>query len=402
MKAASHLRFAMASRRAGLAAWCLWLMVMVAACGTGPSAPSSVSRGITPSLAPTYTPTNEPTHAPVTTPTTSPMPTPTSAPTAKPTATPTATQVPAPTLRQLTEGKCCTQPFWSADSRMVMFIDKPAENAPTGFYAVDVTAPAPPKLISEHVTFFSSDMQFAISYDAVNATIERLSDGQKWQIHNGGRTVLLSPNHKYVVWNESGQNGPIETRVTTVMMANTDGTDGHPLGSALRAGVSAWLDDDRLLMTARPNRTSQEVTLSVYSLSGGPSRVLATSEHLRNALPSPDGTWVAYTIVFDKDPEQNGLWLIRADAGTARKLDFWGSVQWRDNHRIVYVPLLSNSTNHAFYEYDAETGVHRRLTDPSVTSFKIANGDWVVSPDGSKIVFLETKDLNLWMWSLND
>jgi Tol biopolymer transport system component len=285
---------------------------------------------------------------------------------------------------------------------MVMFIDKPAENAPTGFYAVDVTAPAPPKLISEHVAFFSSDMQFAISYDAVNATIERFSDGQKWQIRNGGRTVLLSPNHKYVVWNESGQNGPIETRVTTVMMANLDGTDGHPLGSALRAGVSAWLGDDRLLMTARPNRSSQEVTLSVYSLSGGASRVLATSEHLRNVLPSPDGTWVAYTIVFDKDLEQNGLWLIRADAGTARKLDFWGSVQWRDNLRIVYVPLLSNSTNHAFYEYDAETGVHRRLTDPSVTSFKIANGDWVVSPDGSKIVFLETKDLNLWMWSLND
>jgi len=305
-------------------------------------------------------------------------------------------------LKQLTQGKCCTQPFWSADSRQVIFIDKPDAKSPTGFYAVDVATAATPKLLSEQITFFSSDLQYALSYDAVNATIERLSDGQKWQIRNGGRNVLLSPDHTRVVWNESGQNGPIDTRVTNVMLANLDGSGAHSLGSALRAGASAWLDNDRLLMTARPDRTSQVVTLSVLTISTGAAHVLAQSDHLRNVLPAPAGDWVAYTIVFDKDPAQNGLWLIRTGGGAARKVDFWGSFQWRDAHRIVYVPLLTDDSNHAFYEYDADTGVQRRLTGAADPSFKIANGDWVVSPDGGKIVFLESKDLNLWMWSFQD
>jgi len=284
----------------------------------------------------------------------------------------------------------------------VIFIDKPDAKSPTGFYAVDVVTAATPKLLSEQITFFSSDLQYALSYDAVNATIERLSDGQKWQIRNGGRNVLLSPDHTRVVWNESGQYGPIDTRVTNVMLANLDGSGAHSLGSALRAGASAWLDNDRLLMTARPDRTSQVVTLSVLTISTGAAHVLAQSDHLRNVLPAPAGDWVAYTIVFDKDPAQNGLWLIRTGGGAARKVDFWGSFQWRDAHRIVYVPLLTDDSNHAFYEYDADTGVQRRLTGAADRSFKIANGDWVVSPDGGKIVFLESKDLNLWMWSFHD
>jgi len=310
--------------------------------------------------------------------------------------------VPAPTLKQLTQGKCCTQPFWSADSSKIYYIDKPDTNSPTGFYAVDVTTAGPPKLASEHISFFSSDLQFALSYDPANATIERLSDGQKWQIHTGGRSVLLSPDHTRVVWNETGQTGPLESRVSNIMLANLDGSGAHSLGTALRGGASAWLDNDRLLMSARADRTSQVVTLSVFTLSSGAARPLAASDHLRSTLPSPDGSWVAYTIVFDKDPAKNGLWMIPTAGGTARRMDFYGSFQWRDGHRLVYVPLLADSPVHAFYEYDAATGAQRRLTGRADPAFKIANGDWVTSPDGSKIVFLSTKDLNLWMWTFLD
>jgi Tol biopolymer transport system component len=73
-------------------------------------------------------------------------------------------------------------------------------------------------------------------------------------------------------------------------------------------------------------------------------------------------------------------------------------VQWRDANRFVYVPLEINVASHAFYEYDTRTNLARRLTDPQATPFKIANGDWHVSPDGNKIVFLNAQDLNLWLW----
>ena len=47
-----------------------------------------------------------------------------------------------------------------------------------------------PQLVSDHVSFFSSDLLYAITYDAVNANIERLSDGQKWQIHNSANDIM--------------------------------------------------------------------------------------------------------------------------------------------------------------------------------------------------------------------
>lgn len=379
-------------------------LVLVAAC-TAADAPTPAARLTgAPSSTPGQPVTGRPAPTAIASATPSLVPSSTLAPSTvpPPILRPTATPVPAPALKQLTQGKCCTQPFWSADSRQVYFIDKPDSKSPTGFYAVDIGTSALPKFVSERITFFSSDLQYALSYDTVNATIERVSDGQKWQIRTGGRTVLMSPDHTRVVWNETGQNGPLETRVTNVMHANLDGSGAHSLGSALRGGASAWLDNDRLLMTARPDRTSQVVTLSVFTISTGASRALAMSDHLRNTLPSPGGAWVAYTIVFDKDPALNGLWFIRTNGGAAHKVDFWGSFQWRDSHRIIYVPLLSDGSDHAFYEYDADTGAQRRLIGPADPVFKIANGDWVVSPDGSKIVFLETKDLNLWLWSFQD
>ena len=44
---------------------------------------------------------------------------------------------------------------------------------------------------------------------------------------------------------------------------------------------------------------------------------------------------------------------------------------------------------HELWELDVNTGETRRLTDPDVTPFKIANGDWAVSPDGRHVAFGE-------------
>jgi len=52
--------------------------------------------------------------------------------------------------------------------------------------------------------------------------------------------------------------------------------------------------------------------------------------------------------------------------------------------------------SHRFVEVDAATGNARALTDPNVTPFRIANGDWSLSPDGKRVVFLNTEDGNLW------
>jgi len=287
----------------------------------------------------------------------------------------------------------------------VLFIDKPDEKTATGIYAVDIVQPTTPKLFSERIASFTNDFQYATYIEGTFAIIEQVGDGQRWRIRTGGRPVLLSPDRTQVIWNETLQTGaPNDMLVTTVMGANRDGSDARPVTSLLRGSSLAWLDNTRLLVSARLKRDSQELTLFVLSLADGNRTELAKSERLRGIIISPNGAWVAYQIAFDtKTSQDNGLWLVKTDgSGAPKKLDFFGPAQWRDANRFIYVPLETNVASHAFYEYDTRTSTSRRLTDPKAAPFKIANGDWNVSPDGNKIVFLNAQDLNLWLFVIGN
>ena len=375
----------------------LGLLSVLVACESAPTPtptqpPVSATATIQPTVPPSPTPSPRSTNTPTPTVTATPTPTP----------TPTVTPTPAPSLKKLTSERCCTQPFWSADSKQVLFIDKPNEQAATGIYAVDIAAPGAPKLFSERIANFTSDFKYATAIEGQFAVVEQLSDGQKWRIRTGGRPLLLSPDRTRIIWNETPLVAANENTVTTLMGANRDGSEARPIVSLTRGSASAWLDDQRLLVSARLNpNASQELTLFVFSLADGSRKELAKSERLRGVLPSPNGEWVAFNIAFDdKNKAQNGLWLVKTHgSGAPKKLDFFGPLQWRDNNRFVYVPLETNVASHTFYEYDARSGASRRLTDPQTTPFKIANGDWSVSPDGNQLVFLNAQDLNLWLWT---
>jgi Tol biopolymer transport system component len=39
----------------------------------------------------------------------------------------------------------------------------------------------------------------------------------------------------------------------------------------------------------------------------------------------------------------------------------------------------------------------RALTDPALTPFRVAGGDWSPSPDGNRVVFVSADDHNLWV-----
>jgi len=66
------------------------------------------------------------------------------------------------------------------------------------------------------------------------------------------------------------------------------------------------------------------------------------------------------------------------------------------------IPFRPEAVSHELWELDVSTGETRRLTDPDVTPFKIANGDWTVSPDGRHVAFVESRDRNIWLLTLMD
>lgn len=319
------------------------------------------------------------------------------------TATPSPILSPTPvpaTLTQLTEEGCCAQPFWTPDSKEVLFIDKPTADSKTGIYGVSLDAPKVEKIWRDQIAFYTDDLAYTITPDPGGTIVERISDGQKWTIKNGGRNVQLSPDRTRLVWTESRDTFPTEQRVSNVMLANIDGSGAKRVASVLRGGVSAWLDNDHLLMTARLDPKSEVVTLFVLDLNDGTQKQLAQSERLRSVSVSPGGEWLLYSIAFDKDPTQNGIWLMRPDGTDRKKVDWFGSTQWRDASHVIYIPLDPGAASHVIFEYDASTGSSRQLTDPAVLPFKIANGDWDLSPDGTKIAFMNAADQSLWLLTL--
>jgi hypothetical protein len=339
-------------------------------------------------------------------------PTPTSTPAPAPTPTPSPSPTPMPELRQITTGGCCTQPFWSPDSRQVLFIDKPTPNDPVGIWGVDVSQPnlTPPQLVTDRIAFYTADLTYRIELSQSTTVIERLAGplsetvSARWTVPAGGRPISISPGRKRIAWQVSNEDLPFERRTTQVWVANLDGSDARSVATLPRGGFSDWISDDVMLMNGRESLESREQVLYTFSLVDGHTTELVRAERLRGGLLSPDRAWLAYYIALDEDPAQNGLWLVRTDGTGRRRLDrdLFGAYQWRDSQRLLIIPFRPEAAFHELWELDVETGETRRLTNPEITPFKIANGDWIVSPDGRYVAFVESEDRNIWLLALTD
>lgn len=303
---------------------------------------------------------------------------------------------------------CCASPGWYSDSKTILFIDKPTADAPTGLYAVNINAPLTGALWSERIAFYTREFDYAQIPEPAGTRLIRLkpfsgeSDGNEIRVRNGGRSVSFSPDRTRIVWTETRETFPIENRVSNIMLAPVD-FDGAGIGEAeritqvLRGGVSGWIDNNRLLINGRLSRDTQDSTTFVYDLTTNKQTVIFTAERSRLTTVSRDGSWIAYVITNDPDAARSGLWVIRSDGTDAKQVKLFGAAQWRDASHLIIAPFEINAPSHSFYEYDAESGETRRLT-PADKPFKIASGDWAVSPDGEKIVFVNAADNNLWLW----
>ena len=82
------------------------------------------------------------------------------------------------------------------------------------------------------------------------------------------------------------------------------------------------------------------------------------------------------------------------------KLELHGAYRWRDGSRLVYIPMLPGAASHVLVEYDAKSFSSNLLFQAEDMPIRIANNDWSISPDGSKLAFLSQDDRNLWLIEL--
>jgi Tol biopolymer transport system component len=318
-------------------------------------------------------------------------------PTATQTLKPTPTAIPV--LLPLTQGGCCVQPFWAPDSQRVLFLDKPIASLPAGLWGVGLQGGAPER-VSAGVGIFSPGMQYRAYLQNGVTLVERLKDGQQWQISNGGRLVYFSEDETKLAWVSSAANSALRE----VWVSQVDGSQAQRVYQGFGASLVNWLADGRILIQEQASDSSAQ-TLLLLSLAkkvGEAAQVQAVVQgyRLRNPLASPDGRWIAYYATFEEDAEANGIWLADTHSGEKQRLSLFGAYRWRDANHLLVIPLDLEQQQHRLWQVEAATGAAIALTDPELTPFKVGGGDWKVSPDGRWMIFVSAGDNNIWLMKL--
>jgi Tol biopolymer transport system component len=312
------------------------------------------------------------------------------------------TPLPEARLRQLTWGGCCSRPVWSPDSQALLFVDRPDPSRPWGWYRVPISGQAP-EYFAPVEGVYSPD-QSLLAFPARGQTvIERPSDGQMWVVPAGGREVFFSRDSRQVAWNRPAAGSrALNTALWEVWVSQVDGGRPQLAASVYGGGFAGWFPDGRLLVGGRASAADGQTHYWAVSPEDGQRQLLASGFRLRSGLVSPQGEWLAYQSVFAEDMLENGIWLVHTRTLERRRLEAYGAYRWAGEDRLLLVPagrvgVSQLQTAHRLLEYRPSQGRLVPLTNPETLPFRVANGDWSVSPDGQRIAFISADDDNIWL-----
>jgi len=321
-------------------------------------------------------------------------------PTQRPLLSATDSPVSAPALR-LTVSGCCTRAFWSPDSRWIAFIDRPSEDRPSGIYAVPVSG-GPPELVNQTPGILSASWT-TMAYDRSGQTVvERLADGQRWNVPNEGRAVRLSPSGASLAWTMGSQGiTHPDLRERIIWTAAADGSGAHVVIRVRGGGIIGWGEAEEHLIVS--GRVQAEGPSGLWRIEpeNGRAVLLAEVESPQDPLLSPEGGWLAYFSAFDSGPGANGLYVVRTDGSQHTRLEVFGAYRWRQEGQLLVVPLeLDEEVPLRLLQIDTSSGEVVLLSVPEETIFAIGGNEWQVSPDGTHLVFLSAVDRSLWVMPL--
>ena len=313
--------------------------------------------------------------------------------------TPAPSPTPFPTARQLTEGGCCVRPFWSSDGLQVRYIDRPTDSSPSGIWGVDLEG-GDPVFVAARPGVYSPDESLVAYPSGGRTIIERVADGETWTAPSNGRPVSFAPDSQRIAWQIASSTVNFDRRVVQVFVASVDGSDVAQVAQLVGGGLAGWFPDSQRLLITRRAEAGNDTELAILNLASGEQQVIAVAPRLRGISLSPQGGWLAYLVSFSGDADLDGLWVLRSDGTSARRLDRFGAYAWRTEGRLLLIPLAPGSASNRLLEVDASTGQARELIDIGRTPLRIAEGNWSLSPDGSRLAFVAAEDHNIWVLDL--
>ncbi len=398
----------------------LLAFLLLAACSTG-----ATTHTVPPSSPPPLPPTSAPnvvapTPAPVTpqartaaqdvAAATPPAPAPTDTPTALP--APTATAAPAPTappepfkptLTKLTDGGCCRNPVWHPDGTRILYTDAVPNQPLAATYAVPADASGPPTVFFPSAATVSPDGSRIAFPDFANKVtrIQEFGKQSTATIANNAAYVWFSRDGRQVAWLErvpGAQPSSNVDRLIRVWVANADGSNARTRGSTVRAADLIWFPDgQRLLFTGR-DTDGGNPGIYVLDLGAGTLTRIVDAFSPRGVRLSPDGGQIIYLAALEEKGDDNGLFIVNADGGAKRKLPLVGGVRWSpDSKALLILPFQTDNGADQLIRIDAATLGTMPLTDRAALPFRVAQDEWQLSLDGTRIVFSAMTDNNIYV-----
>ena len=286
-------------------------------------------------------------------------------------------------------GGCCAGTMWTPDSKALLFLDGAPARPSTAIYQVPAGGGAVTRRFAT-IAFYSPRLLWQVSPGSgVNTTLRRLSDGKTFTLPTDRADVSWTPSETRLAYARSDTTGNYDRRATRVYVADVFGAP-RQVATVYGGGVVGWVKENVLLVTGKAAPGNRDRDLFTLDTRSGAKKVLRTALGFRAIALSPDGKQVAYTISFDRQ-ERNGLWLQPTGGGAARELPAFGSYRWRDAGRLLLIPLNVGKV-HVLRQYTLASGKWATLGD---LGDQVRQGDWNVSPDGTRMSYLSARDGNV-------
>jgi Tol biopolymer transport system component len=334
--------------------------------------------------------------------------TPTAAPTATtapPTAAPaTATAQPfKPTITKVTDGGCCRNPTWHPDGARILYTDAIPNQQLAGTHAVPADGSGPPTLFWPSAATVSPDGS-RIAFPDVSAHVTRIQEFGKQSvatIDNNAAYVWFSTDGRQVAWLErapGAQPSSNVDRLVRVWVANADGSNARRLGPTVRAADLTWFPDGRRLLFVGRDTDGGNPGIYVLDIAASTLTRVVDAFSPRGARLAPDGSRIVYLAALEENPEDNGLFIVNADGSAKRKLPLLGGVRWApDSKSFVILPFQTDNGPDQLIRIDAATQATAPLTDRAALPFRVAQDEWQLAPDGTRIVFNALQDSNIYV-----
>jgi len=291
-------------------------------------------------------------------------------------------------IRRFGYDGCCAGAWWNPLDPSRLFVIDGAPNQRAAIFEFSATdssifnliGQAPPPLTSPDGTHQVARVNGQI-------IIRRLTDNVEWTVDTSDTIPAFSTDNSRLLWQISPEVITAGENPVEVWISDTNG--GNQRLIRAEENVSAqWLDEARLLIARREAITT---TLRVIDTNDGSETLLGAWDWLRGLSIAPGGDRLMFYLVYDD--ETSGVYSLRTDSGApAERMPFFGAWRWRDAESVFYLPYTADAQYHTLSYYHLPSGDNRAfVTEP----FLVANGDWSVSPDGMRIIFLNALDRTL-------